>query len=327
VRALSWFTSTRWGRLSLIGAFTLAAGCGPVGCGPAGPPPPPPPTRTKSFVCTGAQQFWVVPPDVTSANFDVLAASGGNSTAGIGGLGGESLGTNRIVTPGDVIEIDVGCRGSDSPASGLVVAPGGSGGVGGAFGGDGGAAVGPTGTGGAGGGGASGVVSHFLTTPIVELIAGGGGGAGVTGSGGEGSGGPLAATAGGNAACGIGGGQPGFDFIVGQGGTAGCGTAGQTSPGFDGGTGGAGTTAGGGGGGGGLSGGGGGGGGVDGAGGGGASGYCPGCNGFISGVHVGDGVVTVTYASNYAVTSTGAPRALSGLPIRWSTRGLHVGSR
>ena len=114
---LAWFTRTGWGRLTLVGAFTLAAGCGPVGCGPAPAPPAP---RTLVFTCQSQPQLWQVPSDVGVIGFDVFGAQGGAATDGpainiAGGLGGEAK-VIVPVTPGSLVLFSVGCAGNPGVA-------------------------------------------------------------------------------------------------------------------------------------------------------------------------------------------------------------------
>ena len=99
-------------------------------------------TTSVTFNYTGSMQSYTVPSGVTSITIDAYGAEGGTSSSGgyVGGLGARSKG-DIAVTPGDVIDILVGQRGSD-------------------------------GTCGAGGGGGSFVVRSG--SPLV--IAGGGGG-------------------------------------------------------------------------------------------------------------------------------------------------------
>src|SRR5581483_9919999 len=123
VRALSWLTSTRWGRVSLTGAFLLAAGCAPGGCGA---PPAPPLPRELTFNCSALPQLWQVPADVGVATFDLYGAQGGDSSTRTGGLGGEAKAV-LPATPGSFIGIKVGCRGNTPGNGGL-------GGVGDGFG-------------------------------------------------------------------------------------------------------------------------------------------------------------------------------------------------
>ncbi len=95
----------------LVGS-SIAAVAGVVGAGPASGVSP----TTESFSYTGAGQTWVVPAGVTSAQFDVYGAAGGdNSIDGcndLGGLGGHVTAT-LTVTPGQSIDIVVGGHGGN----------------------------------------------------------------------------------------------------------------------------------------------------------------------------------------------------------------------
>jgi hypothetical protein len=298
VRGLSWLTGTRWGRVSLAGAFLVAAGCGPGGCSP-GPPPPTPVPRVKTFNC-GASGAIGVQADVTTMTLDVVGAQGGTGGAGPGGPGGE-VRTVINVIPGELLQINVGCAGGNGSGT-----AGGLFGAGDGVGGSGGTAT-VSGSGGGGGGGGSDV---FSFTPSVLFAMGGGGGGGgsdLTATGGNGGAGASPATAGQPALCGTGGGFPGVD--VSPGGAAntkiGCDTAGFAGgPGglfTDGGDGAGGALTGGGGGGGGLGGGGGGSANTSSAGGGGGSGFClSGCVSQNAGVNSGNGRVTVSFNSIYS---------------------------
>ncbi|MFH1005199.1 MAG: glycine-rich protein [Bacteroidota bacterium] len=118
-----------------------------------------------TFAYTGAAQNFTVPTGVTSINVDVRGAQGG----GTGGTGAKVVAT-LTVTPGQVLQINVGGMGGS--------------GTGGWNGGG-------SGSGGGGGGGGSDIrVSPYtLNFPDRFIVAGGGGGEGFNGS------------AGGNAGC------------------------------------------------------------------------------------------------------------------------------
>jgi hypothetical protein len=246
---------------------------------------------TVSFVCTGAVQSWTVPAGVTSALFEVYGARGGvpGTYSGTNNQGGRSLAI-IAVTPGETLQINVGCQGTANSSG----APAGWNGGG----------AGPNGL---SGGGASDVRRGGSALTDRIIVAGGGGGHSVGGGrGGQGSGGSgtdgLAGVGSGSG----GGGQGGSATISGAGGDAG--TGGQPgSPGMLGIGGDAGANANpasigiAAGGGGGYFGGGGGGSGdeagtVAGGGGGGGSGLCPEiCVSADTGVSELDGVVNITF--------------------------------
>jgi hypothetical protein len=272
--------------------------------------------QSVTFDCTGSAQSWVVPANVTSATFDVLGAQGGVGDDGQvdrpsapAGLGGHTTATIGV-TPGETIQINVGCAGSDS--LGNAGAPGGFGGSPGGNGGIG----GDLGTGG-GGGGSSDVRQGGTALTNRMVVAGGGGGSGgangvtptavnaaATEVGGGGDGGGTAGVDG-VASANAGGGGGGTQTANGVGGTdaAGCGKA-VGVPGADGtdGAGGAGGTdptfGAGGGGGGGYRSGGGGAGCINGGGGGGGAGFAAASATGVThavGVRAGDGQVVVTF--------------------------------
>jgi len=144
--------------LGIIGAGSLAvlAGCLPVE--PPPPPPPPPPTaQSMTFTCTGAAQSFMVPAGVTSVTVDALGAGGGAGAGphgSSGGRGGQATATIPV-TPGESLQINVGCHGGagGSPAD----ENGGAGGFNAGLAGDGDGGSGPIAgyLGGGGGGGAS----------------------------------------------------------------------------------------------------------------------------------------------------------------------------
>jgi hypothetical protein len=246
---------------------------------------------TISFNYTGSMQSFTVPAGVTSVTIDAYGAQGGTSTSGgfTGGLGARSQG-DIAVTAGQVLDILVGQRGLD-------------------------------GTCGSGGGGGSFVVRSGA--PLV--IAGGGGGGfyctalgGVTGGNGltTTSGGDGIATPGRSASSGGTGGGGGYAYYGGGGGgflgtgTSSTGGGGGAYPGAGGspggGFGGGGayyaSCCGGSGGGGGYSGGSG--GPSDGTAGGGGGSYNIGTSQTMtSGVHSGNGIVTITYTGGAGCVS------------------------
>ncbi len=267
---------------------------------------------TCAFGYTGAPVAWTVPAGVTAIAVVADGAQGGDGSNGTGGLGGQAT-TDVPVTPGEVLQLDVGGAGSATAADG-------------AGGWNGGAAGGKLS---GGGGGASdiraGACTAALTCDIGKavLIAGGGGGGGFTytasddslgagGSGGGTTGGDSPASA--NAAGGYGGSQTaggaggsglgcpnGGDGTLGQGGTggsaAGCdGGGGGGGGGYYGGGGGAADQ-------------------VNAFSGGGGSGFGP-ANGvtFATGVQSGDGAISITWP-----VTTGAPAITSANSAQFAT--------
>lgn len=299
-----------------VGTAALVAGLGLVPLGPAflsgsaGAATPQTVTFDDHLCATGGgAQTWVVPDGVTSVELQVFGAQGGSGGGQVdvpsaGGAGGETVAT-VTVTPGETLQINVGCQGGDSPSN----TPGAGGFNGGADGGLG------VNAGGGGGGGASDVRQGGTTLADRIVVAGGGGG----GGGDMYSADPLADG-------GAGGGTTGGDGVssdlVGGAGTGGTQSAGGTHGGCQiatclgvdgslgiGGTGGGSVVAenpsAGGGGGGGLYGGGGGGGDTNsgdntgGGGGGGGSGFG---GTTTAGVHTGNGLVIVTFGATTPVT-------------------------
>ena len=134
------------------------------------------PTVTCTFTETGSAQTWTVPPGITSATFTLYGAQGGASDTNQGGLGADVT-AKLPVTPGAVLQVNVGQAGSE--------------GAGRTFGGGGSASVGA-----GSGGGASDVRTPASdgSYPLANrvLVAGGGGGGGESGV-------ELAGGAGGNA--------------------------------------------------------------------------------------------------------------------------------
>ena len=144
---------------------------------------------TGTFDYVGAQQDWVVPPDVTKATFTVVGAAGGNAGGRPGGRGG-ALTATIDVTPGTAYKLFVGGKGGNDTDP---VKPGFGGWNGGAHG------AGVFNPNGGGGGGASDIRTTPYTIDSRVLVAGGGGGAGsaityqnaphgIPGAGGAGSG-------------------------------------------------------------------------------------------------------------------------------------------
>jgi Ca2+-binding RTX toxin-like protein len=238
---------------------------------------------TETFNYTGAAQTWTVPLWVTEATFDLYGAQGGETGGCCNpGLGGRATAT-IAVTPRDSIQVKVGGQGSFT---------------GGGFNGGGSGSI-------SGGGGASDIRTGALGLTDRVLVAGGGGG----------DGGCITEGSGEAADGGDGGGLVGADAatppclanvnvrgVAGGGGTQTMGGS-ATSPATPGtfGTGGSNTSLG-------VTSGGGGGGwwgggaGLSGGGGGGGSGHGPDGTTYQTGVRMGDGLVTVTYAEPTVAT-------------------------
>jgi Glycine rich protein/IPT/TIG domain len=261
------------------------------------------PAQTVTFNYTGGAQSWTVPADVHQVTFDVYGAQGGDgSIIREGAKGGRATAT-MPVQPGQQFVIMVGGRGADYSNSSCITDDG-EVGFDGQGGFNGGANSGLAGSGcsSGGGGGASDV---RLVTGVRVVVAGGGGGA----SGGFdcGYGGGGGGLTGGSAGC-----------VSGRSGTGGNqdGSSGSGEPG----TGSPGSPSGGGGGGGGYYGGAGGAGDGGSSGGGGGSGFGPADTVFETGVHAGNGVITVAFGETPTVTSItpafGPASTLSAVDIR-----------
>ena len=120
---------------------------------------------TRNFACTQSPEYFTVPADVYSISFDMNGAADGWGS----GRGASVTGT-VTVTPGEELEIKVGCQGiKDISSSGAGGYP---------DGGDGAGFI--TGVSGAisasGGGGSSSIVADYALSYEVLAIAGGGGG-------------------------------------------------------------------------------------------------------------------------------------------------------
>ena len=182
------------------------ASAAPAGCTTSGS------QVTCVFLETGGAQAWTVPAGVTSAMFTVYGAEGGAGAGAPGGLGAEVTATLPSLTPGTILQVNVGQAGGIGPGS--------------AFGGGG--SVGPESAG--AGGGASDIRSPAAdgSYPLANrlLVAGAGGGGGIAGSSGT-----ATAGAGGKADSAGSAGGPTDDsgLTLGGGGGGGGGTA--TGPG------------------------------------------------------------------------------------------------
>lgn len=285
--------------MTVCASAALLFSAGPAGAAPV----------TETFDFTGGSQTFVVPADVCQITVDAFGAAGGTISASAPGQGGRATAT-LAVTPGEVLQVNVGGAGEDGEFP--------SGGGGGAGGFNGGGVGGSASTvGGAGGGGASDLRRAPFGLADRLVVAGGAGGRGN------------------NAFGGGGGGEQGADSLnagggnqnVGGPGGAGLGTTGlpgASGSGGTGGSGGAGPGLGGGGGGGGLFGGGGGGGndstntGGTSGGGGGGSGFGPPGVAFEVGVRAGNGLVRISFdpaagGCGVAVAAT-APVAVVSAP-------------
>jgi len=129
---------------------------------------------SQTFSYTGVLQTFTVPAGVTMITIQAYGAQGGDDTPVAGGQGGYATG-DLAVTPGQVLNIYVGGKGTDGPGSGQNCAlPGGFNG-----GGNTGATCCSNAGGGAGaGGGASDVRLAGNTLNDRVIVAAGGGGAG-----------------------------------------------------------------------------------------------------------------------------------------------------
>jgi hypothetical protein len=278
---------------------------------------------TETFNFNGAAQTFTVPADVTQVTVEAYGAFGSASAVGTApGLGGRAVAT-IAVTPGEVLQVNVGGSGE--------AAVGASGGAGGFNGGGAGGSAGGGGAdvGGGGGGGASDVRQGGAALSNRVVVAGGGGGGA----------GPTLDFCFGGAGGGLSGdaGSPCIEFamnIAGQGGTQSAGgapgpiggvpaTAGTSGSGgngaFDGG---AGDQYGGGGGGGGYFGGGGGGsaGSAGAGGGGGGSGFTPDGTGMTNGVRSGNGIVHIHYEPEAVIESVAPDTTITGTPRKRRNR-------
>ena len=127
-------------------------------------------TKSVAFACANAAQTFTVPGGVTALQVDAVGARGSASTNSVGGRGGRVQG-GMAATPGQVLQINVGC------SSGTTAGGWNGGGVGYSNGG--------------GGGGATDIrtpTGSPATYPLANRIwvAGGGGGAGNQGAGEDG---------------------------------------------------------------------------------------------------------------------------------------------
>ncbi|GAA3011976.1 hypothetical protein GCM10020229_24240 [Kitasatospora albolonga] len=152
------------------------AGGSGTGCAVAGP------VVTCGFDWTGGPQQWTVPSGVTSATVTAFGAAGGRGDGldpAAGGPGGQAVVTLAGLTPGQVLQVNVGGSGAPARPGGPVGTPAAGGWNGG-------------GRGYAGGGGASDVrvagATGEYTLQDRLVVAGGGGGAGGASGGGAGGG-------------------------------------------------------------------------------------------------------------------------------------------
>jgi Glycine rich protein/Abnormal spindle-like microcephaly-assoc'd, ASPM-SPD-2-Hydin len=162
-------------------------------------------TQTVDFTTVGEHQF-TVPAGVTSVEFAVTGAAGGNSGTSVGGRGATVTGT-LTVFPGQLWYVQVGGRGTNATTSSSAIQPGGANGGG---------------QGAAGGGGASDIrtlptaFAGSLTSRVV--VAGGGGGSAFRSIVAQGGAGGDAGAPGVDTSGGAGGGQPGTQAAGGAGG-------------------------------------------------------------------------------------------------------------
>ncbi len=182
-RGMGFGGASVWGRAWLwavcalvVFGCSLAVTVGRLGAVPAAAHSDPATTVTFYYDgidgVVGAPQFWVVPPKVFMATFRLYGAQGGpTGSGGVGGLGGEVRAT-LAVTPGEILEINVGGR-----PIGVF------GDLGGWNGGGGAGIANPLTFNGAGGGGGSDVRKNPFGLSDRLLVAGGGGGGGGPGSG------------------------------------------------------------------------------------------------------------------------------------------------
>jgi gliding motility-associated-like protein len=267
-------------------------------------------STTVNFVFTGAAQTWTVPPCVTSITVVAAGAKGGGTNGG----NGSQITATIAVTPGDVIQVNVGGQGSLGAASG------------GWNGGGTGHASSPANASynSGGGGGASDIRIGGTALANRVIVAGGGGGRG--GGSNNVCGGAANCTNGANGCntFGLGGGG-GTQTAGGGGGTPWAGTPPGGSAGTlgQGGQGGLWQTASGGGGGGGFYGGGGGGndgcctGANGGGGGGGGSSLMPAGGTCIASSNTGNGFVNITYtASSVTMVATNTGPYCEGATIQ-----------
>jgi hypothetical protein len=70
---------------------------------------------SQTFNFTGSQQSWTVPNGVTSINFTIAGAKGGNGNSGLAGGNGATMTGALAVTPGQTIFIYVGGQGTVMP--------------------------------------------------------------------------------------------------------------------------------------------------------------------------------------------------------------------
>lgn len=139
---------------------------------------------SQTFDFTGGAQTFTVPAGVTSITVQAWGAQGGNDGTTLGGRGGFATG-NLAVTPGQVLNIYVGGKGTDGPGSGQNCnLPGGF---------NGGGNTGSTccsnaGAGAGAGGGGSDVRVGGTSLANRRIVAGGGGGSGSNNAGAVGGG-------------------------------------------------------------------------------------------------------------------------------------------
>jgi hypothetical protein len=151
--------------------------------------------NAASFPFTGSEAYYAVPSGVTEVQITAQGAAGGGGCTGTVGGRGAQVSADFAVSPGSVLDVEVGGIGGQGVVGGFCQEAIQAGGFNG--GGEG------NSVGGGGGGGASDV----RTDPIVDggatlssrlIVAGGGGGAGANGGGGGDAGSPGGGGGGGN---------------------------------------------------------------------------------------------------------------------------------
>ena len=169
---------------------------------------------TVNFTATGSAQTWTVPTGITSVIFSITGGSGGSAN---GGKGAKVTGT-LAVTPGEILQINVGSQGATyagGSTSNWTTAAFGGGGRGNYYG--------------SGGGGASDIRTGSFALTDRVAVAGGGGGSGSSSSYAGGNGGTTSGAQGlplvGTSMFGVGGG--GASQIAGGTGGAGASSCGN----------------------------------------------------------------------------------------------------
>ncbi len=121
-----------------------------------------PTPQTQSFICRGYEEYFIVPADVFSISFDMNGANDAKSARGARVTGAVA------VTPGEELEIKVGCKGILDPAS--------TSGAGGYPNGGNGAGIKESISASGGGGSSSIVADHAFSYEVLAIAGGAGGG-------------------------------------------------------------------------------------------------------------------------------------------------------